>query len=126
MGLIGSDGRAMILGIGLGGYVAMLFAVAHPEDVAALLLIDVAVAHPGRGAASASADTPPPPAPTVGAFSFLSGGSAVARAESYIRWGFGGPSGPRLAPSRLAAALSDAYPGVADRVLAECYLRPVS
>ena len=66
----------------------MLFAVAHPEDVAALLLIDVAVAYPGRGTAAASSETPssstPPTAPT-GALSFLSGG-AVARAESYLRW----------------------------------------
>jgi pimeloyl-ACP methyl ester carboxylesterase len=63
----------------------MLFAVAHPEDVAALLLIDVAVAYPGRGTAAASSDTPSSSTPQAGAISFLSGG-AVARAESYLRW----------------------------------------
>jgi pimeloyl-ACP methyl ester carboxylesterase len=130
MGLVGSDSRTMVLGVGLGGYVAMLFAAAHPEDVSALLLVDVAVAHPGTGAGTATADAAgpvvPSSAPTASAadaFSFISGG-AVARAQSYLRWGFSGAAGPRLAPARLPSALEAAYPGVSEDVLSECFLRP--
>lgn len=63
----------------------MLFAVAYPEDVVALLLVDVAVAHPGRGTRAVSSATSSSNATRVGALALISGGT-VARAESYLRW----------------------------------------
>eukprot|EP01045_Picozoa_sp_COSAG04_P015030 COSAG04_NODE_1163_length_8013_cov_106.484963_2_plen_791_part_00 len=103
-------GKVMLIGVGLGGYVALLFAVAHPEDCAALLLADVATAHSAAGRGP-------------GVLTALTGG-AYARALGYLRWGFGGVAGPRLAPSRLTAALAALHVGAEESLLARCFLRP--
>ena len=130
VGLIGGDSKTMLVGVGLGGYVALAFAAAHTDDVAALLLVDVAVAHVGKGAESAAAGAAEAAAEAVaagggldGALSFVSGG-ATSRALSYLRWAFGGLNGPQLAPSRLPTALRGAYLRVSEPLLAECFLRP--
>jgi hypothetical protein len=51
--------------------------------------------------------------------------SSDSEQDAVVDRGFGGPSGPRLAPNKLGPALSAAYPGVDERVLKQCFLRPV-
>ena len=87
MGVAGGASKVLLVGLGLGGYIALAFAVAYPELCAGLLLSDVAVDYAQAGS------------PAGGSSS--GNKMLVNRVMAAAVWGFGGEKGPSLAPARL-------------------------
>eukprot|EP01052_Picozoa_sp_SAG31_P040430 SAG31_NODE_5851_length_2296_cov_1.316340_2_plen_265_part_00 len=137
VGVVDGSERALVCGVGFGGYVAMAFAAAHPERICGLLLASCTVSFTtqsdGQLCAANGADASSQVILSSAATRGWGNGPAVL--STVLGTVFGGWPGQMAATqtatsssvlpaSHLAATIAKLYAAVPAELRRECFLRP--